>query len=167
VKLPRRIPDEISSAVALDRGERALAWTTDDQGRHIVATDRGLVLQRRPPAYDRIDWELIDQASYDDGVISLTLVPDGDGAVTHLRVPVGDAPELPIAVRDRVTASIVVNQHVPLEGRKGVRVVARRGSVNEELRWGYVPDSGLVLDDVLQARARELVDEVRAESGLG
>lgn len=152
--------------VEIERGERALAWTTDGDGRYIVATERSLILQRNPPGYERIGWETIDQASYAAGVLSLTLLPQGDDPPAHLRVPVGDEPELPIAVRDRVTASIVLNQHFPLQGRRGVRVVARRRSGDSDLRWGYVFDSDLVVDAELREQASRLVEQVRSESGL-
>ena len=166
MKIRRRIPSEIATAVGIERADRALAWTTDGNGRYIVATEGSLILQRNPPSYERIGWEAIDQASYADGVLSLTLLPQGDDAPAHLRIPVGDEPELPIAVRDRVTASIVLNQHVPLQGRRGVRVVARRRSGDRDLRWGYVFDSDLDADAVLRAQAARLVEQVRSESGL-
>lgn len=160
------MPGEIAAVVELSPGDRALAWATDDAGRHIVATEQALILQRNPPAYESIGWEAIDQASYADGVMSLTLVPEFDGTANRLRVPIGDALDLPIAVRDRVTASIVVNQHVPLNGRKGLRVVARRRTGEPELRWGYVLDTGVEDDEHLRSRAAGLVEQVRRESGL-
>ena len=152
--------------MGLVRGDRPLAWATDEAGRHIVATEQSLILQRNPPAYEHIGWESIDRVSYADGVMSLTLVPDPAGPAASLRVPVGDARELPVAVRDRVTASIVVNQHLPLQGRKGLRVVARRRAGETDLRWGFVFDPGLEVDDHLLSRAGGLVEQVRKESGL-
>ena len=166
VKWRRRIPAEIGAAVELDRGERSLAWTTDMAGRHIVATDHDLILQRNPPVYERIGWESIDQASYADGELSLTLVPTNDEPAARLRIPVGDDTRLAVVIRDRVTSSIVVNQHMMLEGRRGLRVVARRRFGDPRLRWGYVADSGTTLDQTLRAAADDLVEQVQRESGL-
>ena len=167
MKFRHRIPPEIAAAIELGSGEKPLAWASDDAGRYVVATHQSLILQRRPPVYERIGWEEIDQASYEDGVLNLTLVPDPSGAAARLRIRVGDDVELPIAVRDRVTASIVVNQHVRLRGRKGVRIVARRRAGEADLRWGFVFDSGLEPQDQLRERAEALVEQVRQESGLG
>ncbi len=166
MKWRRGIPTEICAAVGLDRGERALAWTTDIAGRHIVATDRDLILQRNPPGYERIGWESIDQASYANEVLSLTLVPaDGDPSA-RLRIPVGDDTKLAVVIRDRVTSSIVVNQHMVVEGNKGLRIVARRRFGDSTLRWGYVADSGMTVDQTFRAAADDLVEQVQRESGL-
>jgi len=166
VKWRRGIPTEIGAAVDLDRGERPLAWTTDTAGRHIVATDHDLILQRNPPVYERIGWESIDQASYADGVLTLILVPTEGKPPARLRIPVGDDTKLAVVIRDRVTSSIVVNQHMVLEGNRGVRVVARRRFGESTLRWGYVADSGLTVDQTLRDAADDLVEQVQRESGL-
>jgi len=166
VRWRRGIPTEIGAAVDLDRGERPLAWTTDSAGRHIVATDRDLILQRNPPVYERIGWESIDQASYADGVLSLTLVPSNDEPAARLRIPVGDDTKLAVVIRDRVTSSIVVNQHMMLQGNKGLRVVARRRFGDPRLRWGYVADSGMTVDQTFRDAADDLVEQVQRESGL-
>ncbi|HVQ88417.1 MAG TPA: hypothetical protein VMT88_09565 [Actinomycetes bacterium] len=161
-----RIPSEIADAVALTRDERPLAWTTDAGGRHIVATEGDLILQRNPPAYDRIGWEAIDKASYADGMLSISLVPDGEGRVGRLQIPVGDDTKMAVVIRDRVTSSIVLNQHIALDGKHGLRVVARRRAGDEELRWGYVFDEGFVPSTATQASIDDLVEQVRLESGL-
>ena len=166
MKWRRGIPTEIGAAVRLDRGERPLAWTTDIAGRHIVATDHDLILQRNPPAYERIGWESIDQASYSDGVLSLTLVSTSGEPPARLRIPVGDDTKLAVVIRDRVTSSIVVNQHMVLEGGGALRVVARRRFGDPTLRWGYVADSGTTLDQTFRDAADDLVEQVQRESGL-
>ncbi len=165
----RKLPAEASSAVGLNRGERVLGWVTDDADRYIVATESDLILQRRPPAYERIGWESIDKVSYADGVMTITLVPDQAGAeAAVLRVPAGDQPQLAIVVRDRVTSSIVLNEHVRLEGRKGVHVVARRRAGDDALRWGYVVDQGLPVDADLRAASGDPgpADPTRIRSGI-
>ena len=168
VQWRKKLPADATSAVALKRGERVLGWVIDDADRYIVATEFDLILQRRPPAYERIGWESIDRVSYADGVLTITLVPDHVGADgVMLRIPAGDDPQLAIVVRDRVTSSIVLNEHVRLDGRKGIHVVARRRAGDDALRWGYVVDQGLPVDDDLKQRAEGLVKKIRLESGLG
>ena len=86
-------------------------------------------------------------------------------ATTRLTIPAGSDIELPIVVRDRVTASIAVNEHVPLQGEHGVRVVARRRAGESSLRWGYRTDPQLARTPELQVEAAEAVQLVR--NGLG
>jgi hypothetical protein len=166
VRFRQRLPREIVDAITLDRGERALAWATDDAGRHVVATDLGLVLQRHPPGYERLDWDTIERASLDGGVMVLRLVSaDGNsGETLHLRI--GEQRDLAVAVRDRLTASIVLNQHFALRGRRGVRIVARRSPKTGTLTWSWLLDRGLDLDDDLRSTARDLLEQVRRESGV-
>lgn len=166
MKLRHKLPEEIAEEIQLDRDEKALAWATDPQGRHIVATNLGLVLQRHPPQYERLSWETIDGARFGAGELSLRLVPrDGTPGET-ISLPIGDVRDLPVAVRDRVTASIVVNQHIALRGRHGVRIVARRRPADGMLLWTYLIDSALDPDPELIARAEAALDDFRRDSGV-
>ena len=51
-------------------------------------------------------------------------------------------------VRERVTASVLLVRHVPIDGRRGVRVIARRAPAGDRgLRWIYEYDAGIDPDD--------------------
>ena len=163
-----RIPDEDLRAIGLNPRERILAWTTDPEGRYLVATESDLILQRRPPDYARIGWEQIEQASFKDGSLIVDVADGSDlDAITRLTIPAGTHIELPIVVRDRVTASIAVNEHVPLQGNDGVRVVARRRAGEGSLRWGYRTDPQLARTPELEAEAEQAVKRVREGLGVG
>jgi len=166
MRLRHRLPREIADAVPLARGEKVLAWATDDAGRHIVATDLGLVLQRHPPGYERLNWDAIERASLDEGVLALRLVSANGGAGESLAIPLGDQRDLAVALRDRLTASIVLNQHFPLRGRRGVRIVARRSPETGDLSWSWLLDTGLDPDDDLTTEAQDILERVRRESGI-
>jgi len=141
-----------------------LAWADDGQGRAVVATETALHLQRTPPAYTRLGWEQIEYASYEGGVMSVTLVPALDSAT--LRVPVGEGRELPVAIRDRVTSSVVVDRFVPLTDDAGVRIVGRR-SGSGEIVWRSDLDADLAGNPELAQAAESALDEVRGEVSLG
>jgi len=163
-----RIPAADLDVIGLNPRERVLAWTTDPDGRYLVATESDLILQRRPPPYARIGWEQIEQASFKDGFLALEIAEGGDlDATTNLSIPAGADIELPIVVRDRVTASIAVNQHVPLQGKDGIRVVARRRAGEGSLRWGYRTDSQLARTPELQGQAEQAVNRIREGLGVG
>jgi len=158
---------ELRDALGLQRGERVLAVAQDPDGRALVATDRDLLLQRRPPDYDRIGWDTIDKATYADGQLRITRVDDSGVSGGGLRIPLDDPGTFPLVVRDRVTASIVVNQPVTIGQGQVIRVVARRRPDREVLAWGYVVEPGVeVGDPEVVAAAQRAVASVRLEAGI-
>jgi hypothetical protein len=90
-------------------------------------------------AYDRLPWHDVLGATWDAEAEALRLEV-ADGPRRERRVLVLDEPGLlPETVRERVQASIVLTRHVPLVGRRGVRIVARRAAGDDELVWHVVP----------------------------
>jgi hypothetical protein len=142
--------------------ERILAWVDDGAGRLIVASETALHLQRVPPEYARIGWDRIEHASYEAGTLTVTLTPDLDSAV--LRVPVGEDRDLPVVVRDRVSASVVVDRFEPLDGEVGVRIVGRRVA-DGSITWRTDLDPTLVGRPDVEDAARRALAEARAEVG--
>jgi hypothetical protein len=151
----------VRSRLDLQPREHVLAWNNDDGGRAVVASDSGLHLQRVPPDYTRFGWEQIERAAFDAGVLTVVLTPDA-GAAT-LRIPLSEGRDVAVAVRDRVTASVVVDRFVPLAGERGVRVVGRRRS-DGVLVWRTDLDSELA-GDGWDAGVAHALTEVRAEVG--
>jgi hypothetical protein len=167
------LPDSITQSLDLIPGERVLAFGTDPLGRYVIATTEGVHLQRRPPAYSRLDWSSIRHASFDSMALRLDVdQPNSEGGVTAtaLKVPLLDHGDLPQVVRDRIMASIALQQHVALRGRLGVTVAARRQPGSDELQWGVTYDQGLdptdPADPDLAADAADAMARVRADSGL-
>ena len=160
-----RLDDDVLAQLRLQPGERVLAFGVDPDGRAVVGTDRGLLLQRTPPQYSRVLWHEIDRASFADDLLTVQLPVEPGGDPSRLRIRLAVTGRLPEVVRDRVTASVVLDQHVPLRGREGVRVVARRRPDGDVLQWGFVVDEGLVLTADEMASAQVAVGEIRAEYG--
>jgi hypothetical protein len=71
-------------------------------------------------------------------------------------------------VRERVTASLVLQRHVRVTGRSGLRVIARRAPRGDRpVRWFYEYDEGVDPDDpAVRELAQEALREARAEVGL-
>lgn len=154
MRLTRRksVPD----GVVLSRGERVLAI-----GGEAVATDAALHLGGTEEA-TRLPWERVEQATWQDGVL---IVREVGGRRHSLRLEKpGSVPE---TVRERVTATVVVSQHVKLPGG-GVRIVGRRPPrADGALRWAFVFDSGLdPADPGLRAQAEQALEEIRRQTGL-
>jgi hypothetical protein len=78
-----------------------------------------------------------------------------------------DADRLLQLVRERVTASVLLTRHVPITGRRGVRVVARRApSGRSGVTWVYEYDAGVEPDDpFVQAAAETALAAAQADLG--
>ena len=70
-------------------------------------------------------------------------------------------------LRERVTASVVLQRHVPLEGRRGVRVIARRAPRGDQpVEWLYEYDEGIDPDDpAVRFEAERALEAARDELG--
>ncbi|MBI2243001.1 MAG: hypothetical protein HYU55_03290, partial [Nocardioides sp.] len=68
---------------------------------------------------------------------------------------------------ERVTASIVLQRHVPVDERRGLRVIARRApSGNRPVQWVYEYDEGVDPDDPEVRRlAREALAAAQQDVG--
>ncbi|WP_084962487.1 hypothetical protein [Thermoactinospora rubra] len=157
MKLFRRLPSEVRKGLPLERGERVIAHAAGADG-YLVATERALLL----PEGVRVPYETVERAWWEDDGLHLTLT---DGSRAGARV---DEPgRLPEAVRERVNATIVVNKHVELPGRGGVRLIARRRPGGDLLGWRLVFDEGLDPDDPgLRAQAEQALEGVRRSMGV-
>ena len=185
------LPEAVSAALELRRGERVLAWGSGPvvtaagvPGRaYVVATDRALHL----PPLDaagvetsgvRVPWDLVERASWADGVLDLAL-REAPGARPRRRVvALDDEQELPVVVRERVTATIEVQQRLRLDevedddGRPagvsgGIAVAARRASDTGELRWQVSFDTGTDgRDPAVRAAAAKALADLRGALGL-
>jgi hypothetical protein len=72
-------------------------------------------------------------------------------------------------IRERVTASVVLQRHVPVEGKRGLRVVARRAPGRRgDLIWSVRYDEGVNPDDPeVQRLAADALATAKNDVGLG
>jgi hypothetical protein len=168
------VPAEEVALLDLRRGERVLASAEVRGGRRVVATT--LALHRPVPGegFVRIPWDDVISATWDDQRSALTVeAAPPDGARERHVLALEDAGRLPETVRERVQSTILVSRHVPLVGKRGVRVVGRRivgagvvssGRVGDGVRWHVVPDAGIDLQDPeLQPSIAAAVSETREQ----
>ncbi|UAL31065.1 hypothetical protein K8W59_06150 [Nocardioides rotundus] len=152
-------------APRLGTGEKVLAWVDAEDGRTLAGTRDALHLL---PEEQRIPWEQVQAAEWDRDTSTLTVSEVGEwGRPRPEHSFTLDAPgRLLELVRERVTASVVLQREAPVRGRRGVRVIARRAPAGDRaLRWIYEYDDGLDPDDpavrdtlrALLARAHEEV----------
>lgn len=144
-------------------GERLLAWATTTAGP-VGGTRDALYL---PGA--RVPWERVQASDWDSDTSVLRISEVGSwGAARPEHVLTVEEPgRLLELLRERVTASVVLQRHVPLEGRRGVRVIARRAPRGDQpVEWLYEYDEGIDPDDpAVRFEAERALEAARDELG--
>jgi hypothetical protein len=122
-------------------------------------------------AVRRVGWEKIERAGWDSEE-SILRVYETTAFGTPLReseLKVDDPGRFGQLLRERVDASVVVQRHVPLSGKKGVRIVGRRNPSEPDapVNWNFVLDKGLEpTDPGLIERAEAALAAIRDEFGI-
>lgn len=98
-------------------------------------------------AMRRVPWERIERAEWSSERSMLQLwetAPFGM-PMRSTDLVVDDPGRFGQLVRERINASVLVQRHVPLVGKRGVRVVGRRSPSDSdpEIEWSLVLDNGL------------------------
>jgi hypothetical protein len=162
-----RLPREAIAALGIPSGEKVVAWGSSKGGASgeiavSAATDRALYLQSRG---ERLPWDRISKASWDEPILELVVAEAGVSRIVRERID--QSADLPAAVHDRVTASVVVSERVDLGGGAGALMVARRASDVDDIRWTVVFDPGLDPNDpALRAAADEALSRLRSALGI-
>jgi hypothetical protein len=159
VRLKRSRPE-----VAVGRGESLLAWAETDDGRVVAGTRDAVYLDGT-----RLPWEDVEAADWDRETDRFRLSEVGswgDLRAEHV-FTIAEPGRLLELVRERVTASVVLQRHVPVTGRRGLRVIARRAPRGDRpVRWFYEYDEGVDPEDpAVRVLAEEALREARAEVG--
>jgi hypothetical protein len=146
-------------------GERVLAREAAVDGTVVAGTRDSLHVGEL-----RIPWEAIETADWDADSSTLTVTEVGrwgEERPVH-RIALADPARLLQLVRERVTASVVLQRHVPVRGRKGLYVVARRAPGKDEpLTWLYEFDEGIDPDDPeVRRRAEAALAQAQQDVGL-
>lgn len=130
--------------VPVARGERLLASAErSDGGGAVGGTRDALYLPRRVP------WEAIASADWDREAEQLRVVEVGEFGQEqpiHL-LPLRAPDRLLQLVRERVTASFVLQRHVDVHHGRRARILARRRPAGGEVHWYVDYDAGLDPDD--------------------
>ena len=158
--------------VAVGPGERVLAWCRTDDARVLVGTRDALYVasDETGDAATRVPWERVEAADWDHetDVLRVSLVGSwGEQRVEH-ELGLVEPGRLLQLVRERVTASVVLQRHVALGGRRGVRVIGRRAPRgNTSIEWFYEYDEGIDPEDpAVRSAATEALAAARADVGL-
>lgn len=163
----RRVP---RPDLAVWPGERMLAWAEAEEGP-LVGTREALYLAAGDSdGPTRVAWEQVQAADWDPETSELRVAEVGvwgQPRPEHTAV-ITEPGRLLELVRERVTASILLQRHVPVAGRAGVRLIARRAPGRpSELHWIFEYDEGVDPDDpMVRLAADDALTRAREELGL-
>ena len=167
--MSRRWGRTSSPSVAVERGERVLASATTAEGT-VPAGTRDAFYVVTDGDTRRVPWEQVEAAGWDRDTDTFRLSEVGSwGEQRPVHTATLDEPgRLLELVHERVTASVVLQRHVSLGGRRGLRVIARRApSGAGGVQWVYEYDEGVDPDDpAVRAAARDALELARRDVGL-
>jgi hypothetical protein len=162
-----RIPADVLTRAALPRGDRVLASGVAHDGTWLLGTRRVLVLLP-PGGREVIAWESVEDASWDrdEERLQITRVGEYGRARPTYVLAIDEPAHLLQLLRERVTASIVLQRRVPVRGRLGVTVIGRRSPAGGPVTWMHAYDPGLEPDDPEVVAVAELaLTQARSEVG--
>ena len=152
--------------------ERARSRVVEERADPRVVEERaGERLETTPAAVVRIPWERVETADWnrDEERLRVTEVADfGHPRPVH-ELALSEPGPLLAMIRERVTASVLLQRRVPVQGRLGLTVLARRPPRGTgEVVWAYDLDPGLDPEDpAVRAAAEGAVRAAQDELGPG
>ena len=158
-----------SPAVEVAAGERVLAATTASDGT-VLAGTRDAFYVVAAGETRRVPWEQVEAADWDRDTDTFRLSEVGTwGAPRPVHTATLEEPgRLLELVRERVTASVVLQRHVTVGGRRGLRVIARRAPAGSgRIQWVYEYDEGVDPDaPAVREAARSALEAMQRDVGL-
>ena len=165
------VPTEVRTRARLPRGEKVLASAVAADGTWLLGTRAFLAVV--PPVETTvarlIPWEQVEDAAWEQEATRLRITEIGQYGEPRpaYALVMDDHPALLLQlVRERVTASVVLQRWVPVRGKRGVTVIGRRSPAGGPIAWMHAYDRGLDPDDPEVVAVADLaLAQARAEVG--
>jgi len=162
-------PADVLAAAGV-RAAEVLGSVRGDDGTWLLGTRGRLVVAAPSAAAVSLPWEQVEDAGWDrdeEAVRVRALAPYGAPRPEWRTTVTGSEPGAFLQLlRERVTASVVVQRKAGLRGKRGVVVACRRSPLGGPLRYDVSFDPGVEPDDPEAHRlAEDLLARVRAELG--
>ena len=130
-----KLPSEL--ALVVPRGDKVLTWARV-AGGFLAATSEALIHVDSHET-NVIPWGYTLQARWESPLLSITVQATPQSEPIQMSWLIQEPGLIPVAVRDRVTAAVVVDQFREIEGVGRVLFIARR--VFDDIVWTAVPDN--------------------------
>ena len=150
---------------------RPLAAARSQEDAWLVGTRESLhVIGANGEVQLSLPWQRVQRADWDSEHETLRLDPVADFGEIVPRREFGlpDAGSLLALVRERVSASVVVQRRVELERRRGLTVIGRRSPTGQgPIAWAYELDEGVdPADPAVLSAADSALRDARESLGL-
>ena len=153
---------------------RPLAFAEAVDGSWLVATRAALFVvsaaQSSSPVGTRIPWEQVEGADWDREGSRLRVTEVGRYGEPRpsyvFTLPEAEPSSLLQLIRERVTASVVLQRGQLIDGKRGLKVVGRRSPSGGPITWMHEYDEGVDPADPRVAEAADaLLQQARADVG--
>lgn len=169
-KRPVHVPAAVLGTLPLAQGEKVLAGTVTADGTWLLGTRDALFIAPAVGEASRIPWQQVQRADWerDSDTFVVSEVGEFGRSRPEHTFAIGDPGLMLDLVRERVTASVVLQRRVDLGGGRGLFVVARRAPRGDgEITWAYEFDVGVDPEDpAVMAAAERGLDAAVEELGL-
>lgn len=162
-----RAPDLIVDAAGLRRGEKVLAFAQSGD-RWLLGTRRAVVVVEPGTKPVSLGWETVQAADWDQETSTLTVSEVGRyGEPRASYVFALDNPALLLQlIRERVTASVVLQRGYLVDPKRGFKVIGRRSPAGGPISWMFEYDAGIDPEDPeVAAAAADALERARADVG--
>ncbi|MCW2783984.1 MAG: hypothetical protein JWP74_501 [Marmoricola sp.] len=162
-----RAPQAVVDLAGLERREKVLAFVTDGR-RWLLGTRLALLVVTPGEPTVRLRWEAVQAADWDQDAATLTVTEVGEfGRSRASYVFTLENPALLLQlVRERVTASVVLQRGYLTNGRTGFKVIGRRSPDGGPISWMHEYDAAVdPADPAVAAAAAEALVQARADVG--
>ncbi len=145
----------------MESNEYLLAWSTHSAGI-LAVTDRRLI-SSGPDGVSTILWQDSLSAKWEEPFLRLVVLQEQ--ATQTLAWELDEPGLVPTAVRDRVTATIVIDRLIDVPDVGRVRFIARRTA--DGVVWSTVPEGSVDVQAApIQERIRESLRTLRSNLGI-
>jgi len=157
-------PRDVVARADLPRGEKVLA-SAESAEVWLLGTRAAFVVVAETQ-HSRIPWEQVERATWDKDASLLEVSEVGEWGLSRPvhRFTLDEPGRLLELMRERVTASVVLQRRAVVQGRKGLNVIARRAPTGGEVGWFVEYDEGVDPDDPgVRALAGQALERARSE----
>ena len=161
------VPAEITARAGLGSRETVLAAASSEDGTWLLGTREALVVVGAEPV--RIPWQRVEASDWnrESGRLRVTEVADFGMPRARHEFAMDNPADLLQLVRERVTATVLMQRRVTLAGRRGFFVIARRAPGGDgEITWAFRFDPGVdPADPAISAAADQALALAQDELG--
>ena len=161
------VPPDVIASANLEPGEKVLAGTVAQDGSWVLGTrDALLLVPEGSGTAVRIPWQQVERADWnrDEERLQVTEVGEFGKVRPEYTFKIEEPGLILQLIRERVTASVVLQRRVVLSGKQGLFVIARRAPRGDgDITWAYEFDRGVDPEDPAVLRAAEQGLRVAAE----